>query len=190
MNEDNPFSAAPAIPPRLYRKGLKRKLSPRVEREPVHKPVREMDPKYADLMDDDDEDDRLHISKELIPDGMDYQFVTDSVLGQPFPQRRARFERKGWTPVPAMRHDGMFMPKGHQGEINVDGLILMERPLELSIRARQRNNQRARDQVHAKEAQLTGGDIPGVSLDTHHKSAVRTNKVNKSYERFTPPDED
>lgn len=187
MNEENPFAATNPVAPRHWRAGRKRKLTPR---EPVHEPVRKADPKYSSLVEDDDNDDRLHIAKSEIPDGMDYQWVTDSILGQPAPQRRARFERKGWTPVPSPRHDGKFMPKGFQGEINVDGLVLMERPLELSVRAKQRNLMKARDQVHAKEAQLTGGDIPGVTLDTHHKSAVSKNKVNKSYEGYVPPGED
>jgi hypothetical protein len=33
--------------------------------------------------------DKLRIAKELIPEGMDLQWVTDSVFGQPTPQRRA-----------------------------------------------------------------------------------------------------
>src|SRR5262245_42749559 len=78
----------------------------------------------------DVDDDRLKVPKDVIPDGMDYLWVTDSILGQPWPQRRARFERRGWRPVPSSRHDGMFMPKGYVGEINVDGLVLMERPME------------------------------------------------------------
>ena len=183
----NPFATAAPLPPSEWRKrGRKRKI----EREPVHQPVRKLDPKYANLDEDDDDGDRLRINKDEIPDGMDYQWVTDSILGQPAPQRRARFERRGWSPVPANRHDGKFMPRGFQGEINVDGLVLMERPLEISVRARQKGYVTARDQVRAKEAQLTGGDIPGVTLDTHHESAVRKNKVNKSYEQYTPSDRD
>lgn len=139
---------------------------------------------------DDDDDDRLKIANELIPDGMSYQWVCDSILGQPQPQRRARFERKGWSPVPAERHDGMFTPKGYKGEINVDGLVLMERPLELTIRAQQKDKMRAREQVHVREAQLRGGDLGGrVGFDTQHESALRSNRINKSFERVPVPEE-
>src|SRR5262245_13033776 len=93
-------------------------------------------PRYEALPDDDE--DRLKVPREAIPEGMDYQWITDSVLGQPMPQRRARFERRGWQPVPAERHDGMFMPKGYKGEINVDGVVLMERPMEYTRAARKR----------------------------------------------------
>lgn len=34
----------------------------------------------------------------------------------------------GWSPVPASRHDGYFMPAGHIGDIEVSGLGLFEKP--------------------------------------------------------------
>jgi hypothetical protein len=145
--------------------------------------------KYDALPNDDE--DRLKIAKEDIPDGMDYQWVTDSVLGQPMPQRRGRFERRGWKPVPASRHDGLFMPKGFQGEINVDGLVLMERPMELSMEARRREKMKAAEQVYVREAALRGGDLgPNVTFDTTHPSAQKVNRVSKSYERVNIPGDD
>lgn len=198
MNEQNPFD--PTIPanPRVARRAMrKRVLTPR---EPIHEPVHSKPNKRptADLSRWEGFDpenagssaDRLHIPKDMIPDGIDYQWVTDSILGQPAPQRRAQFEKAGWLPVPASRHDGMFTPKGHQGEIMVDGLVLMERPLEFSLRAKQVDKRAAMMQVRSKEAQLTGGNIPGVTLDTQHQSAVRQNRINKSYEGFVPPNDD
>ena len=137
---------------------------------------------------EDDDDDRLKIRPEMIPDGMDYQWITDSIFGQLQPQRRARFERKAWTPVPAERHDGMFMPRGYKGEINVDGLVLMERPMEYTDMARNKDKRAARDQVAVKEAQLRGGDV-GTTLDGHHQSAVRTNKIRKSFEPLQVPED-
>jgi len=146
--------------------------------------------KYDSLPDDDD--DRLRVPRDIIPDGMDYQWVTDSVLGQPMPQRRGRFERRGWKPVPASRHDGLFMPKGFQGEINVEGLVLMERPMELSREAKRRERMKAAEQVYAREAALRGGDLgPNVTFDTRHPSAQKANRVSRSYERVSiPRDED
>ncbi len=108
---------------------------------------------------------------------------------------RSEFERGGWTPVHQDDFDGqfngMYMPKGKQGEINVDGLVLMERPLEFSLRAREKDRMKAREQVYVREAQLRGGDLGGnIAFDTQHPSAVRSNKLVKSYEPVTPPRED
>jgi hypothetical protein len=137
----------------------------------------------------DEDEDRLKVPKELIPDGMSYQWITDSIFGQGQPQRRARFERKGWMPVPAERHDGMWMPKGYQGEINVDGLVLMERPAEYTKMAHDHDKRKAREQVWIKEQQLRGGDV-NVTLDGKHKTAVASNKIRKSYEPLLQvPDE-
>lgn len=165
-------------------KGKPRKKA--AERAPIHEPLH-AESKYQFL--DDEDDDRLKVPKELIPDGMDYQWVTDSVLGAPMPQRRARFERRAWRPVPAERHDGIFTPKGYKGEINVDGMVLMERSIEHSNRARQKDRLKAREQVYVREQQLRGGDLGNkVAFDTQHPSAQRVNRVSKSYEKIDVPE--
>lgn len=134
--------------------------------------------------------DKLKISPHLIPAGMSAQWVTDSVYGQGVPQHRAEFERKGWTPVHQDDFDGqfngMFMPKDKPGEINVEGLVLMMRPKELTERARKVDKQRAYDQVRIKENAMRGGDLP-VSLDPRHPSAISTNRITKTMERIVVP---
>lgn len=154
-------------------------------REVMREPMREEDFVYKP----DDENDRLKVAKELIPDGQDYLWVTGSIYGQPQPQRLARFQKQGWVPVPSSRHDGLFMPKGYDGYIEVDGLILHERSLKISDMARAYELKRARGQVRAKELQLMGGNIDGVTLDTQHNSALRSNRINKSYEKIDIPDD-
>lgn len=137
----------------------------------------------------DDDNDRLRIDPSLIPDGMAYLWVTDSILGQPQPQWRARRSRTGWTPVPASRHDGMFMPKGFDGEINVDGLVLHEKPKEFVDRDKLKDRRNAAEQVYVRERQMMGGEaLKNVGFDTQHKSALESNKVRKSYERIEIPD--
>ena len=165
--------------------------------EAVHEPVRQAAKPKAGAVDmsqwDDfeyasqDGNDRLRIPAEHIPDGMDYQWVTDSILGQPQPQRRAQFEMTGWRPVPSERHDGMFTQKGYHGEINVDGLVLMERPLKYSLAAKDRDRRNARQQVWAKEQQIRGGDMRiSDAFDSQHKTVRNT--VNKSYEPIPVPE--
>ena len=141
---------------------------------------------------EEDSPDRLRIPPELIPENMSLQWVTFEVFGQPDHQRRAEFERKGWTPVHQEdfdgRFEGMWLRKGDPAEITYRGLVLMARPIELTQKARIRDKQAAREQVAIKEAALRYGDLP-VSLDSRHPSAVNSNRINKSYERIVVPEE-
>lgn len=115
--------------------------------------------------------DQLAIPDHLRVPGMDYQWVTDSVLGQAVPQTRMSFEANGWEPVPAEAFPGLFMPKGFQGEINVGGLVLMTRPMELTMEARAEDRAAAVAPRRTQERKLRSGDIDGVTLDTQHPSA-------------------
>ena len=135
----------------------------------------------------EDTEDRLRVPKEVIPDGITYQWITFEVFGQPQPQRVARWERQGWRPVPAERHKGMFMPNDYKGAIEIDGLRLMERPTEIDRRARAYEEQKARNQMGTKRQQLTGGNIPGVGFDTQHPSALRSNKMSGEWQRISVP---
>ena len=140
----------------------------------------------------DESPDRLRINPDRIPEGMSAQWVTTSVYGQPLPQHRADFERKGWTPVHQEDFDGvfdgMFMPKGAPGEIVVEGMVLMMRPKEYTDKARNHEYRKAREQVFIKEQALRGGDMP-VSLDARHASALSTNRITKTVERIQIPED-
>src|SRR3954466_14732217 len=91
------------------------------EREPLREPTKlkmRAKPNWEtmDPTEDTDNPDRLRIERSQIPDGMDAQWVTDSIFGRPEPGRRAVFEKSGWTPVHQEdfdnKFDGKFMPKG------------------------------------------------------------------------------
>lgn len=137
--------------------------------------------------------DRLHIPRELIPEGVDLQWVTNSVIGSPAPQQRMAFEVNGWRPVtPDMfdgRFDGMFMPKGYKGEIEIEGLVLMERPMELTLEARTEERQNAMGAVRTQESRLKKGDLEGVTLDTQHPSARANTYLTKTVESGIIPNE-
>ena len=119
--------------------------------------------------------DRLYIPPAMIPEDIDLQWVTSELLGMPTVQSRQGFEINGWEPVSGQMwndlFDGMFMPRGHRGEINVGGLVLMWRPIELTLEAREEDRQAAMSAVHRHEQTLLGGAIKGVTLDTSHPSA-------------------
>jgi hypothetical protein len=103
-----------------------------------------------------DENDRFKINKDDIPAGWSYEWKRKSVMGKEDPAHEVELARGGWEPVPASRHSGM-MPKGKYETIERDGMILMERPKELTDEVHQNNLRRARLQVRHKEAQLTNG---------------------------------
>lgn len=138
----------------------------------------------------DESPDRLGIDPSLVPDGMSLQWVTDSVYGQPVPQHRARFEKRGWTPVHQedfdKAFDGLFMPRGAEGEIKVDGMVLMARPAEMTRKAALDDRRKAQDVIRIKEQALRGGDI-NTSLDSQHPTALRTNRISKTMERVEVP---
>lgn len=165
-----------------------------VEREVKREPIKMKARPNWDHLDPNEVDtpDRLHINPNLVPAGMALQWVTDSIYGKPMPQHRAGFEKKGWTPCHQDdfdgQLDGLFMPKGADGEIKMESMTLMARPIELNIAAKKRERRAAMEQVSIKEQALRGGDLP-VSLDSQHATALGSNKINKSYERISIPED-
>ena len=154
-----------------------------------NEPVREVTArgeKRQRLVRYDASQDRLHIPREMIPAGTDLQWVAVEVLGQPNPQERVRFEQNGWRAVtPDMfdgRFDGRFMPKGHKGEIVVEGLCLMERPMELTMEARAEERAAAQLAVGIQERKLTSGQLDGVTLDTQHSTARANTRLTRTVE--------
>jgi hypothetical protein len=91
------------------------------------------------------------------PDGWDYQWKLKSVLNQDDIDRIRQNEMNGWEPVPVSRHPEL-MPRGWKGEtIEVGGLVLMERPLQFTLEAREEERRAAREAVITKEAQMREG---------------------------------
>lgn len=123
---------------------------------------------------------KFFVDPNVIPKDMDYQWIATECLGQQMHHRRVQFEANAWEAVPADRHDGMFMPSGYKGEINVEGLVLMERPKELTDEAKAEDYARARQQITDKEKQIgvsPAGTMPRLAP-----------VVNKTVERLAIPD--
>jgi hypothetical protein len=182
----------------------KKRRSPGVERERRGSPIERDEKRPAELkwtlaaganwenVEEESPHGALHIGPEEIPEGFDLQWVTDSVYGQPFARHRASFEKSGWTPVHNKDFDarfaGRFMPKSQEGEIKMDGLVLMARPLELSLKAKRKERQVAESKVAAMKDSRLRGNIPGVSLDARHRTALASNVIASEYEAITIPD--
>ncbi len=95
----------------------------------------------------------------FIPKGWEYQWnaVTSYGNKEIFQSVNNEMYQNGWRPVPAPRHDGFYMPRGHQGEIVVRGQVLMERPKQLCDEARDEAEDRARQQMRDRDNALLGG---------------------------------
>lgn len=108
----------------------------------------------------------------------DLQWVTDSVLGQAAPQKRMAYEINGWEPVtPDMFDgifDGMYTRKGHTGEINYEGLVLMYRPMELTEEAKKEDADARDAAMRAQRSMVMNGVIPGLGngMDAMHPTAA------------------
>lgn len=127
-----------------------------------------------------DETDRFKVNASEIPAGWAYEWKRKSVYGKEDPAYEVELSRGGWEPVPASRHASM-MPKGKFETIERDGMILMERPKELSDDARAAELRRARIQVRSKEQQLTSS--PDGTFERERPL------VKKSYESMPIPKE-
>lgn len=134
---------------------------------------------------DDDGVDKFYIDPKTIPDGWSYEWKTFTVLGKENPSYQVAMAHKGWEAVPRSRHPHL-MPINYQGEtIEREGLILMERPLEITQEAKARDLRIARAQVRGKEEQL--GGAPSGQFERDNKGAPLVN-VKKSFEHMPIPE--
>lgn len=115
------------------------------------------------------------ILDQLRHEGWVYQWNVVSVKGQEDPVAQATLTRAGWTPVPAERHPGLFLPAGATGAIIIDGLRLDERPLALEMDARLEAKQEAWDAVNGQRKQFgLKTTVPGFDhADVSNNSRVR-----------------
>ena len=87
------------------------------------------------------------------PDGWSYEWKMKSVVGYVDPSYLTKMARSGWEPVDTSRHPEM-MPRGAVGAIERDGMVLCERPMEITKEIQARDLRNARAQVRMKEGQL------------------------------------
>ncbi len=127
----------------------------------------------------DEGEDKFFVPPQYQPDGFEYEWKRNTILGAQDPSYQTSLARKGWEAVPASRHPDM-MPGGYRGHIiERDGMVLMERPKEINDEVRKIERQRATHQVREKERQLSGA--PPGSFDRVDAAGNSTVKVSKSF---------
>lgn len=103
--------------------------------------------------------DDFYIDPATIPDGWDYNWKRKTIAGATDPAYETELAQEGWEPVDASRHPEL-MPLGYKGFIERKGMILMERPAEISRMAEQRDLANAREAVEVRERAI-GAARPG-----------------------------
>ena len=130
--------------------------------------------------------DEFYIPKEIIPDGWSYEWKRRTVLGQEDPSYQVALAKQGWEAVPANRHPEM-MPLDWKGNlIERKGMVLMERPAEITEEVKAHDLRKARLQVRQKEAQLNSAEQGQFSRTKSDGTSLV--KINKSYEAMPIPE--
>ena len=124
--------------------------------------------------------DEFAIPANLIPEGWTYEWKRKSVFGQEDSSYMMSQEARGWEPVPASRHRNL-MPEGHYNTIERKGMILMERPREITDEAKRMDRVRAMNQVKSREQQLA--DAQFGNFDRSKPT------ISKGYEPMAMPEE-
>lgn len=165
-----------------------------VSEDTLRPPMREEDPRarakqraaelrghLGDVVDGVDE---FYISPDVVPDGWEYQWKRHTIYGQEDPAYQVSLARSGWSPVPTSRHPDMMPHDTSAAHITRKGQILMECPLEIVEERRHAEQIKAKQQVRAKEAQLSG--TPDGTLTRDHARARP--QIKKSYEAMPIPE--
>jgi hypothetical protein len=128
--------------------------------------------------------DEFYINPAIIPEGWSYEWKLFSILNEEQSSYQVTLARTGWEPVPADRHPEL-MPRGTKEKtVMRRGMQLMERPLEITMEARQIEREKARRQVRIKEDQLTAAPPGQFGRDNKGEPLTR---LGKSYEAMPVP---
>ena len=183
LNEQNAAEAeefVPFVPPRPEMRPAMREEDPRTRA--ARRAAELRDHRSGDMEDGVDE---FSIDPSDIPEGWSYEWKRRTVLGAEDPAYQVALARAGWEPVPTSRHPSYMPMGGDYPFIERKGMILMERPLEITDDARAAELRKARMQVRQKEAQLNSAEGGQFERSNKDQSLV---KVRKSYESIPIPE--
>lgn len=102
------------------------------------------------------------------PPGYVYEWKRYATMNAPDYTYQAQIQRVGaWAPVQNDRHPGVWLPPDHKGAIIIDGLILMERPIELHMEAKGEAQREADSRVQrAKTERGLAAASSGIDTNT------------------------
>lgn len=111
-------------------------------------------------------DNPFDIPVSEIPAGSTYEWKRYTVMGKEDPFYISNMRAQGWEPVDPKAHPNWLPPNYKESHIVRDGLILMERPKELTEEARAEQRQLSKQQVREAEQRL--GMTPNNTLTREH----------------------
>ena len=115
----------------------------------------------------DTNQDMFYIPVEEIPEGSSYEWKRFSVHGQQDPFYLAQMREQGWEPVDPKRHPNWLPPGYSEPSIIKHGMILMERPIELTREAQSETRAAATKQIIEAEQRL--GLAPKDTMTRDHR---------------------
>lgn len=133
-------------------------------------------------------EDQFDFDRTIVPEGWDYQWIAETIYGAPNGHRMVDAAQNGWEPVPAERHDGVFLQKGMTGPIRRGGQILMERDIRLTMEARRREKLAADKQV-GSAFERAGMAVPTNITDFSHEGARKVSGVKTERQGFATQSE-
>jgi hypothetical protein len=114
--------------------------------------------------------------------------------GQAMPVQLAdlrSYFRNGGRLVAVGDYDGRYdwlMPDGKPGEpLKVGGICIGVRSEAMDAAAREDQRRAAAEPLKLQQHKVVNGDLPGVTLDARHPSALRGNSIKREYERLRVP---
>jgi hypothetical protein len=134
----------------------------------------------------DEGTDEFYIPASIVPDGWTYEWKRHMIFNQEDPAYTVQLRREGWDPVPVdrcARHRSMMPENWSKGTIERKGMVLMERPSEISAEVRRMDLLRARQQVRVKEQQLAATPDGTMTRDDARVSP----RISKSFEAIPIP---
>ena len=113
---------------------------------------------HVDMLEESDE---FFVPEELKDPHWDVQWVRHSCFNQEDVNNINRYKRHGWTEIPAKRPGyERYVPKGwKENFILKDGMLLMERPKEVSRLVQEKAKQEAAMRVRIAEQRPTNPNI-------------------------------
>jgi len=119
--------------------------------------------------------DDLYVDESKIPPGFKYLWIRVSCLGKPDIHRMSAMSRRGWFPVPAGRHAELLL--NDQGQYEANGLILCERPTELSELEWSRHNKNTLQILKSIPGQERFMDDPSMPIHAFNNETMLEQQI-------------